>query len=134
MLLFLCCLARFRADFYSFVPVAAFFSRNRCMPDHVWKKESQRQSAFNALPMGCRLSVSDSLSFKASFSIEAAFIFSFILMILGGIMLLALERMQEVESIARSFRDALNQYDNGLRPADLIRIGAFIQEWIPPKP
>ena len=49
-------------------------------------------------------------------------------------MLLALERMQEVESIARSFRGALNQYDNGLRPADLIRIGAFIQEWIPPKP
>ena len=49
-------------------------------------------------------------------------------------MLLTLRRMQEVEEIARSFRDAPKRYSTGLRAEDLIRIGAFIREWIPNKP
>lgn len=134
MFLFLCLLAGYRPPVYPFAFVPTFVGRNGGCSDPLPQKESQGQHAPDALSLGRRLSSADSLSFPAVFSIEAAFVFSFILMILSGIMLLALRRMQEVEEIARSLRDAPKRYTTGLRAEDLIRIGAFIREWIPPKP
>ena len=64
---------------------------------------------------------------------EAALIFSLILILLAGLMLKSAQLMVKVESAAGKYAAEGVRYTEGLRPEDLIHIGSFIQEWIPRK-
>ncbi len=65
---------------------------------------------------------------------EAALIYSLILIMMAGLMLKSVELMKKVETAAETYAGEGFRYTNGLRPEDLIHIGSFIREWIPRKP
>lgn len=66
-------------------------------------------------------------------TVEASLVLSFILLVLGGMILRSLDLMHRVEESAAALRDAPRRYTDGLRAEDLIRVGAFIREWFPSK-
>ena len=68
-----------------------------------------------------------------SFTVEAALLMSMILLLFYFVIRLALSRQGLVEQEALRLLYLPDRYDSGLGPVDLIHIGEFIQEWIPPK-
>ena len=58
---------------------------------------------------------------------------SAVLLLLAFLIRLAMLRQGVVEQEALRLLRLPDRYDSGLGPVDLIRIGEFIQEWIPPK-
>ena len=61
-------------------------------------------------------------------------VFCLILLLLGGIMIRFLSQMQWIRGMAADYMAEPGRYIQGLRPEDLIHLGSFIQEWIPPGP
>ena len=62
---------------------------------------------------------------------EAALIFSLILMLAAGLVLRSVFLMKQVGAAAESLAGQEARYTKGLRPEDLIHLGSFIREWIP---
>ena len=58
---------------------------------------------------------------------------SLVLFTLAFVIRLALGRQAALEKEAFELLGRGPRYEEGLRPVDLIHIGEFIQEWIPPK-
>ncbi len=65
---------------------------------------------------------------------EAALIFSLILLLTAGLILKSVQLMRKVETAADIYIREGVRYTDGLRPEDLIHIGSFLREWIPGKP
>ena len=76
---------------------------------------------------------SDHGAYSGSFTVEAALILSVILGVLFFMIRLALAKQGAVEQEALRMLLRPIRYETALRPTDLIYIGEFIQEWIPPK-
>ena len=58
---------------------------------------------------------------------------SIVLFALAFVIRLAMGQQAALERAAAAFLEQGPRYEQGLRPVDLIHIGEFIQEWIPPK-
>ena len=70
---------------------------------------------------------------RGSFTVEAALIVSLILAVIYFMIYLALREQKLVEQEALQLLLRPLRYEAGLRPEDLIYIGEFIQEWLPPR-
>ena len=65
-------------------------------------------------------------------TVEAALIMSLTLLVLAGLLRNAIRWQQFLTEQAGRILAQPPRYTEGLRPEDLIHIGGFIREWIPP--
>ncbi len=79
------------------------------------------------------LCAADPVAFDAALTVEAALIVSLVLLTLASLLRAAIRWQLTLTGEAGRFMTRPLRYTDGLRPEDLIHIGEFIQEWIPPK-
>ena len=133
MFLFFCLLVERSGIIHLAAGIPRAFGDRRCRAAFPEKKKPERQRAFSSLCVrGCADPVRP-VAVRGSLTVEAALIFSLILILLAGLMLKSAQLMVKVESAAGKYAAEGVRYTEGLRPEDLIHIGSFIQEWIPRK-
>ena len=119
---------------------SSFHAAGRALlPGNIWPcgRDPARRRQKQKLPVHAvsgrgRSSAFHTHAYPAVLTVEAALIVSMMLLLLGTVILMAVRLHQTVRENAMELAAMPLRYSDGLRPADLIHIGEFIQEWIPP--